>query len=98
MFNPELFEDVTISVISGNDFRRPWSTNVLRCKPTGNCPTNTQPRPKSSPMHMFRIDTEISKYKCLDRTEQDEFLWEYNADQEALLALEKELCSHTGKW
>ncbi|XP_029884733.1 zinc finger B-box domain-containing protein 1 isoform X3 [Aquila chrysaetos chrysaetos] len=80
----------------GNDSRRPWSTNVLHCKPTGNCPTNTQPRPKSSPMHMFRIDTEISKYKCLDRTKQDEFLWEYNADQEALLALEKELCSHTG--
>lgn len=88
---------MTISVISGNDFRRPWSTNVLGCKPTGNCPTNTQPRPESSPMHMFRIDTEISKYKCLDRTEQDGFLWEYNADQEALLALEKELCSHTGK-
>ncbi|KAM9615411.1 zinc finger B-box domain-containing protein 1 [Morphnus guianensis] len=80
----------------GNDSRRPWSTNVLHCKPTGNCPTNTQPRPKSSPMHMFRIDTEISKYKCLDRTKQDEYVWGYNADQEALLALEKELYSHTG--
>ncbi|XP_069648893.1 zinc finger B-box domain-containing protein 1 isoform X1 [Haliaeetus albicilla] len=80
----------------GNDSRRPWSTHVLHCKLTGNCPTNTQPGPKSSPMHMFRIDTEKSKYKCLDRTKQDEFLWEYNADQEALLALEKELCSHIG--
>ncbi|XP_050758556.1 zinc finger B-box domain-containing protein 1 isoform X2 [Gymnogyps californianus] len=80
----------------GNDSRRPWSTNMLHCKLAGNCPTNTQPRPKSSPMHMFRVDTEISKHKCLGVTEQDEYLWEYIADQEALLTLEKELQSYTG--
>ena len=49
-------------------------------------------------MHMFRVDTEISKHKCLGVTEQDEYLWEYIADQEALLTLEKELQSYTGKW
>ncbi|KAM6063961.1 zinc finger B-box domain-containing protein 1 isoform 1-T3 [Theristicus caerulescens] len=80
----------------GNDSRRPWSTNMLHCKLTGNCPTNTQPRPKSSPMHMFRVDTEIPKHKCLGITKQDEYLWEYIADQEALLTLEKELQSYTG--
>ncbi|XP_075617734.1 zinc finger B-box domain-containing protein 1 isoform X2 [Balearica regulorum gibbericeps] len=80
----------------GNDSRRPWSTNTLCCKLTGNCPTNTQPRPKSSPLHVFRVDTEISKRKCLDVTKQDEYLWEYIADQEALLTLEEELRSYTG--
>ncbi|XP_075013541.1 zinc finger B-box domain-containing protein 1 isoform X2 [Calonectris borealis] len=76
----------------GNDSRRPWSTNMLHCKLTGNCPTNTQ----SSPVQMFRADTEISKHKCLDVTEQDEYFWEYVADQEALLTLERELQSYTG--
>ncbi|XP_010117149.1 PREDICTED: zinc finger B-box domain-containing protein 1, partial [Chlamydotis macqueenii] len=80
----------------GNDSRRPWSTNKLHCKLTGNCPTNTQPRPKSSPVHMSRVDTKILKHKCLDVTKQEEYLWEYNADQEALLTLEKELRSYTG--
>ncbi|XP_076197528.1 zinc finger B-box domain-containing protein 1 isoform X2 [Aptenodytes patagonicus] len=80
----------------GNDSRRPWSTNTLHCKLTGNCPANTQPRPKSSPMHMFRVDTEISKHKSLDVTKQDDYIWEYIADQEALLTLEKELQSYTG--
>ncbi|XP_072724365.1 zinc finger B-box domain-containing protein 1 [Ciconia boyciana] len=80
----------------GNDSRRPWSTNTLHCKLTGNCPANTQPRPKSSPMHTLRVDTEIAKHKCLDVTKQDEYLWEYIADQEALLNLEKELQSYTG--
>ncbi|XP_074448615.1 zinc finger B-box domain-containing protein 1 isoform X1 [Larus michahellis] len=81
---------------SGNDSRRPWSTNVLHYELTGKCPTNTQPRPKSSPMHMLRVNTEISKPKCIDITKQDEYLWEYIADQEALLILEKELLSYTG--
>ncbi|KAK4819383.1 hypothetical protein QYF61_003654, partial [Mycteria americana] len=80
----------------GNDSRRPGSTNTLHCKLTGNCPANTQPRPKSSPMHTLRVDTEIAKQKCLDVTKQDEYLWEYIADQEALLNLEKELQSYTG--
>lgn len=47
---------------------------------------------------MFRVDTEIPKHKCLDVTEHDEYLWECVAEQEALLALEKELQSYTGKW
>ncbi|KAM6357174.1 zinc finger B-box domain-containing protein 1 [Alca torda] len=81
---------------SGNDSRRPWSTNMLHGELTGNCPTNTQPRPKSSPMHMVRVNSEISKPKCIDITKQDEYLWEYIADQEALLVLEKELFSCTG--
>ncbi|KAM6259619.1 zinc finger B-box domain-containing protein 1 isoform 2-T2 [Spheniscus humboldti] len=80
----------------GNDSRRPWSTNMLHCKLTGSCPANTQPRPESSPMHMFRVDTEISKHKSLDVTKQDDYIWEYTADQEALLTLEKELQSYTG--
>ncbi|XP_054692092.1 zinc finger B-box domain-containing protein 1 isoform X1 [Grus americana] len=78
-----------------NDSRRPWSTNTLCCKLTGNCPTNTQPRPKSSPLQVFRVDTEISKHKCLDVTKQDEYLWEYIAAQEALLTLGEELQSYT---
>ncbi|XP_071608840.1 zinc finger B-box domain-containing protein 1 [Heliangelus exortis] len=80
----------------GNDSRRPWPRNNLHCKMTGNCPTNTQPRPKSSSMDLFRDDTEAAKYKCLDITTQDEWLWEDIADQEALLTLEKELQSYTG--
>ncbi|KAM6258121.1 zinc finger B-box domain-containing protein 1 [Porphyrio hochstetteri] len=80
----------------GNDSRRPWSTNNPHYKLSGNCPTNTQPRPKSSPMHTPRVDTEIPKDKCLAVAKQDEYLWEYVADQEALLALEKELQSYTG--
>ncbi|KAM9279618.1 zinc finger B-box domain-containing protein 1 [Morus bassanus] len=80
----------------GKDSRRPWSTNTLYCKLTGNCPANTQPRPKSSSVHMFGVETEISKHKCLDVTKQDEYLWEYIADQEALLTLGKELQSCTG--
>uniref|UniRef100_A0A8C8A3T1 Zinc finger B-box domain-containing protein 1 n=1 Tax=Otus sunia TaxID=257818 RepID=A0A8C8A3T1_9STRI len=81
---------------TGNDFRRPWSTNTLRCKLAGNCPTNTQPRPKSSPVCTFRVDTEISKHKYLAVAKQDEYCWEYEAEQEALLTLEKELQSYTG--
>ncbi|XP_074690709.1 zinc finger B-box domain-containing protein 1 [Strix aluco] len=81
---------------TGNDFRRPWSTNTLHCKLAGNCPANTQPRPKSSPVRTFRVDTEISKHKYLAVTKQDEYCWEYEAEQEALLALEKELQSYTG--
>ncbi|KAM9378603.1 zinc finger B-box domain-containing protein 1 [Phaethornis superciliosus] len=81
---------------AGDDSRRLWSTNILHCKMTGNCPTNTEPRPKSSFMHLFRDDTETAKYQCLDITTQDEYLWEYIADQEALLTLEKELQSYTG--
>ncbi|XP_064314004.1 zinc finger B-box domain-containing protein 1 isoform X1 [Phalacrocorax carbo] len=80
----------------GSDSRRPWSTNTLQCKLTGSCPANTQPTSKSSSVHMLGVDTEISKQKCLDVTEDDENLWEYIADQEALLALEKELQSYTG--
>ncbi|XP_074009963.1 zinc finger B-box domain-containing protein 1 [Numenius arquata] len=81
---------------SGDDSRRPWSTNVLHCKLSGNCPTNTQSRPKSSPVHTLGVNTEISENKCIDITKQDEDLWEYIADQEALLILEKELLSYTG--
>ncbi|XP_074768378.1 zinc finger B-box domain-containing protein 1 [Athene noctua] len=81
---------------SGNDFRRPWSTNMLDCKLTGNFPTNTQPRPKSSPVCTFRVDTEIAKRKYLSVTKQDEYCWEYEAEQEALLTLEKELQNYTG--
>ncbi|XP_026710756.1 zinc finger B-box domain-containing protein 1 [Athene cunicularia] len=81
---------------SGNDFIRPWSTSMLHCKLTGNCPTNTQPRPKSSPVCTFRVDTEIAKPKYLSVTKQDEYCWEYEAEQEALLTLEKELQSYTG--
>ncbi|KAM9231230.1 zinc finger B-box domain-containing protein 1 [Leptosomus discolor] len=80
----------------GNDSRRPWSTNMRRCKLTGNGPTNTHGRPKSSPVDTCRVDTELSKPKCLDVMKQDECLWEYIADQEALLTLEKELQSYTG--
>ncbi|KAM6122297.1 LOW QUALITY PROTEIN: zinc finger B-box domain-containing protein 1 [Pterocles gutturalis] len=87
---------VTTSNISGNVSRRPWSTNMLHFKLTENCSTNTQPRPKTSPVRVFRLDTEVSKHKCPDVTEQDEYLWEYIADQEALLSLEKELQSYTG--
>ncbi|CAM9334084.1 unnamed protein product [Bubo scandiacus] len=81
---------------TGNDFRRPWSTNTLHCKLTGNCPANTQPRPKSSPVRTFRVDTEIAKHEYLAVTKQDEYCWEYEAEQEALLTLEKELQSYTG--
>ncbi|KAM6135244.1 LOW QUALITY PROTEIN: zinc finger B-box domain-containing protein 1-like [Pterocles gutturalis] len=82
----------------GNDSRRPWLTNMLRFELTGNCSTNTRPRPKSSPVPVFTLDTEVSKHKCLDVTEQDEYLWERPADQEALLSLEKELESSTGSF
>ncbi|XP_027662502.2 zinc finger B-box domain-containing protein 1 isoform X2 [Falco cherrug] len=80
----------------GNDSRRPWSTNMLHSKLTGNCTTNTQPRPKSSPTHMLTLNTATPKRKCADVTKQDECLWEYVADQEALLTLEKELLTYTG--
>ncbi|KAM6389084.1 zinc finger B-box domain-containing protein 1 isoform 2-T2 [Pluvialis apricaria] len=81
---------------AGHDSRRPRSTNMLHCKLTGNCPANTQPRPKSSPVHMLRVNTAISNQKCTDTTKQDEYLWEHTADQEALLILEKELLSYAG--
>ncbi|XP_042655841.1 zinc finger B-box domain-containing protein 1 isoform X4 [Tyto alba] len=87
---------VAWSYYPGNDFRTPWSANMPHCKLTGNCPTSTQPRPKSSLKCVFRVESEISKHKYLDVTKQDEYLWEYNADQEALLTLEKELQSYTG--
>ncbi|XP_040535561.1 zinc finger B-box domain-containing protein 1 isoform X1 [Gallus gallus] len=76
---------------SGNDSIRPQSMDVLQCKLTRNSPKNSHPRPKSSPMHTFRADTEISKHKYVDVIKQDEHCWEYIADQEALLCLEKEL-------
>ncbi|XP_062458975.1 zinc finger B-box domain-containing protein 1 isoform X3 [Pezoporus occidentalis] len=79
----------------GNDSRGPWSTNMPHCKLTGNCPTSTQPKPKSSHVHTLRVNTEIPKHKCNDVTKQDDYLWEYDADQVALLALEKELRSYT---
>jgi len=89
---------MTFSVISGNDSRRPRLASMLHCKLAGSRPTNTQPRPKSSPVHIFGVDTEVSKHKCLDVAKQEGYLWEYIADQEALLMLEKELQSCTGKW
>uniref|UniRef100_A0A8C3GLX3 Zinc finger B-box domain-containing protein 1 n=1 Tax=Cairina moschata TaxID=8855 RepID=A0A8C3GLX3_CAIMO len=79
---------------SGNDSKRPHSADMLQHKLTRNCPKNIQPRPKSSPMHMFRVDTEIPKHECIDVTKQDEDHWKYIADQEALLTLEKELQSY----
>ncbi|KAM6326316.1 LOW QUALITY PROTEIN: zinc finger B-box domain-containing protein 1 [Podargus strigoides] len=81
---------------SGKDPRRAWLTNTPHCKLTGNCPTKTQPRPKSSPMRIFRVDSEIPKHKCLDVTKQGEHLREYTADQEVILNLGKELQSYTG--
>lgn len=89
---------MTIPVISGNDSRGPWSTNMPHCKLTGNCPTSTQPKPKSSPVHTLKVNTEIPKHKCNDVTKQDDYLLEYDADQVALLTLEKELRSYTSKW
>ncbi|XP_010005230.1 PREDICTED: zinc finger B-box domain-containing protein 1 [Chaetura pelagica] len=80
----------------GNNSRRPWSTDALNCKQTGNCPTNIQARPKSSSVHVCEVDAEVPRHKCLDRTKQGVRLWECIADQEALLALEKELQSCTG--
>lgn len=59
---------------------------------------NTEPRPKSLPVRVFGADTEAPKPKCFDEAQQDEALWEAIADQEALLALEKELRSYTGQW
>lgn len=85
-------------MISGNDSKRPHSADMLQHKLTRNCPKNIQPRPKSSPMHMFRVDTEIPKHECIDVTKQDEDHWKYIADQEALLTLEKELQSYASKW
>lgn len=85
-------------MISGNDSIRPQSMDVLQCKLTRNSPKNTHPRPKSSPMHTFRADTEISKHKYVDVVKQDEHCWEYIADQEALLCLEKELETYLCKW
>ncbi|XP_050568545.1 zinc finger B-box domain-containing protein 1 [Cygnus atratus] len=79
---------------SGNDSKRPQSADMPHYKLTRNCPKNIQPRPKSSPMHMFRVDTEIPKHECIDVTKQDEDHWKYIADQEALLTLEKELQSY----
>uniref|UniRef100_A0A8B9C032 Zinc finger B-box domain containing n=1 Tax=Anser brachyrhynchus TaxID=132585 RepID=A0A8B9C032_9AVES len=79
---------------SGNDSKRPQSADMLHYKLTRNCPKNIQPRPKSSPMRMFRVDTEIPKHECIDVTKQDEDHWKYIADQEALLTLEKELQSY----
>ncbi|XP_062439004.1 zinc finger B-box domain-containing protein 1 [Rhea pennata] len=79
----------------GNDSRGPWPTNMLCYKLARNCSTNTQSRPRSSPMHPLRVVTEISKDKCLDATEQDEDFLGCSADQEALLTLEKELQSCT---
>ncbi|XP_021136207.1 zinc finger B-box domain-containing protein 1 isoform X2 [Columba livia] len=76
-------------------YSRPWSTNTLHRKLTANCPTDTQPRPRSSPLHAFRADTEIPKHKCLDVTKHVDYLWECAAEQEALLALEEELQTYT---
>ncbi|XP_009976419.1 PREDICTED: zinc finger B-box domain-containing protein 1, partial [Tauraco erythrolophus] len=80
----------------GDDSRRPWSMNTLHRKLTGNCPPSPQPRPKSSPGPVLGVSTEISKHKCRGVTKQDEHLWEYIADEEALLTLGKELLSYTG--
>ncbi|XP_061227663.1 zinc finger B-box domain-containing protein 1 isoform X2 [Neopsephotus bourkii] len=80
----------------GNDSRGPWSTNMPHCKLTGNCPTSTQPKLKSSHVHNLRVNTEIPQHKCDDVTKQDDYLWEYDADQVALFTLEKELRSYAG--
>ncbi|XP_064372654.1 zinc finger B-box domain-containing protein 1 isoform X2 [Dromaius novaehollandiae] len=82
-------------VYPGKDSRRPWTTNMLYYKLAGNCPTNTQPRSRSSIMHPLRVVTEIPKDKCLDANEQDEDFLGYSADQEALITLERELQSYT---
>ncbi|XP_019474730.1 zinc finger B-box domain-containing protein 1 isoform X2 [Meleagris gallopavo] len=82
---------VTCRPYSGNDSIRPRSTDVSLCGSTRGCAKYTHPRPKSSPMHTFRANTEISKHKYVDVIKQDEHRWEYIADQEALLCLEKEL-------
>ncbi|KAM9542728.1 zinc finger B-box domain-containing protein 1 isoform 2-T2 [Guaruba guarouba] len=80
----------------GNDSRGSWSTNMPHCKLTGSSTTSTQPKLKSSPVHTLRVNTEIPKHKCNDVAEQDDYLWEYDADQVTLLTLEKELRSYTG--
>ncbi|XP_035190941.1 zinc finger B-box domain-containing protein 1 isoform X2 [Oxyura jamaicensis] len=79
---------------SGNDSQRPQSADMLQHNLTRNRPKSIQPRPKSSPVHTFRVDTEIPKHECTDVTKQDEDHWKYIADQEALLTLEKELQSY----
>ncbi|KAM9007204.1 zinc finger B-box domain-containing protein 1 isoform 4-T4 [Ara ararauna] len=80
----------------GNDSRGSWSTNMPHCKLTGNSTTSTQPKLKSSPVHTLRVNTAIPKHKCNDVAKQDDYLWEYDADQVTLLTLEKELRSYTG--
>ncbi|XP_031470447.1 zinc finger B-box domain-containing protein 1 isoform X2 [Phasianus colchicus] len=85
---------VTCRPYSGNDSIRSQSTDVLQHKLTRDCAKYTHPRPKSSPMHTVRANTEISQDKCVDVIKQDEHHWEYIADQEALLCLEKELLTY----
>ncbi|XP_052542486.1 zinc finger B-box domain-containing protein 1 isoform X1 [Tympanuchus pallidicinctus] len=82
---------VTCRPCSGNDSIRPRSSDVLQHKLTRDCAKYTHPRPESSPLRAFRANTEISKHKDVDVIKQDEHCWEYAADQEALLCLEKEL-------
>uniref|UniRef100_A0A8C9G8F3 Uncharacterized protein n=1 Tax=Pavo cristatus TaxID=9049 RepID=A0A8C9G8F3_PAVCR len=84
-------------ILQGNDSIRPQSVDVLQHKLTRNSAENTHPRPKSSPMHTFRADTEISKHEYVDVIKQDECRWERIADQEALLSLEKELQTYISK-
>ncbi|XP_072200585.1 zinc finger B-box domain-containing protein 1 isoform X1 [Excalfactoria chinensis] len=87
---------VTCRSYSGNDSTRPRSMDVLQHNLAINSAEDTHPRPKSSPMHTFRADTETSRHKYLDVLKQDEHYWEYIADQEALLCLERELQTYTG--
>ncbi|XP_048811369.1 zinc finger B-box domain-containing protein 1 isoform X3 [Lagopus muta] len=82
---------ITCRPCSGNDSIRPRSSDVLQHKLTRDCSKYTHPRPESSPLRAFRANTEISKHKDVDVIKQDEHCWEYAADQEALLCLEKEL-------
>ncbi|OXB82519.1 UNVERIFIED_CONTAM: hypothetical protein H355_000777 [Colinus virginianus] len=86
-----VFPPVMHSSCSGNDFIRPRSVDVLQHKLTGNGAKNTHRRPRSSPMPVFRDDTEIPKHECVDVIKKDEHYWEHIADQEALLSLEQEL-------
>ncbi|OXB62282.1 hypothetical protein ASZ78_012330 [Callipepla squamata] len=83
-------------ILRGNDFIRPRSVDVLQHKLTGHGAKNTHGRPKSSPMPVFRDDTEIPKHECVDVIKKDEHYWEHIADQEALLGLEQELQTYVG--
>ncbi|XP_032302451.1 zinc finger B-box domain-containing protein 1 isoform X2 [Coturnix japonica] len=86
---------VTGRSYSGNDSTRPRSMDALQHNQAINSAKDTRPRPKSSPMHTFKADTETSRHKYVDVLKQDEHSWEDIADQEALLCLERELQTYT---